>query len=372
MSNETITRDIPAAACLLNVGEFQYLRKNETDKSGSLRLVARSGQPIEHWFWGRIVHDLSGMRLHKNRLPVDYVHDPKEIIGYLNRFEIENGDLVTSGALVPFKDNDRATEIMHKMDAGVPYEASINFGGDGIKVEDIAEGQTTSVNGFQFDGPGVVVREWPLRGVAICPYGADMNTESATFAAGKSKTIKAAVVSAPRKPIEELAMPNIENKDEESVIKNDEASTETEVVVSVKVSADAAAVEESEEVHAETVDVEAAKKEAEDVEQPPEDEPEDDQPAELSQLDIRKEFKRMKSEFGAEIAAEVFELGGTYQEALTLAFNRAKKENEKLRDQVKSVSAGTAAQFSASNEKATVDANGIPLVFVNGTRKPRA
>jgi hypothetical protein len=34
------------------------------------------------------------------------------------------------------------------------------------------------VNGFQFAGPGIVIREWPLRGVAVCPYGADMNTRS--------------------------------------------------------------------------------------------------------------------------------------------------------------------------------------------------
>jgi len=372
MSNETITRDIPAAACLLNVGEFQYLRKNETDRSGSLRLVARSGQPIEHWFWGRIVHDLSGMRVHKNRLPVDYVHDPKEIIGYLNRFEIENGDLVTSGALVPFKDNDRATEIMHKMDAGVPYEASINFGGDGIKVEELAEGQTTSVNGFQFDGPGVVVREWPLRGVAICPYGADMNTESATFAGGKNNSIKATVIPTLAATTTEENVMSDDITDEVAPVEEPQPEVLTEQSEQAEETVEAAVAEVSEEAKAEPEAVEANEPAAEEPEAQPEEQPEEEQPAELSQPDPREEFKRMKSEFGAEIAAEVFELGGTYQEALTLAFKRAKQENEKLRDQVKSVSAGTAAQFSASNEKATVDANGIPLVFVNGTRKPRA
>jgi len=371
MSNETITRDIPAAACLLNVGEFQYLRKNETDRSGSLRLVARSGQPIEHWFWGRIVHDLSGMRLHKQRLPVDYVHDPKEIIGYLNRFEIENGDLVTSGALVPFKDNDRATEIMHKMDAGVPYEASINFGGDGIKVEELAEGQTTSVNGFQFDGPGVVVREWPLRGVAICPYGADMNTESATFAGGKSNTIKATVLAVAETTTKENVM---ENDTSVEVAPVEEPKPELEQSEQAEVTAEATVAEVAEEAKAEPVAVEASEPAAEEPEAEPEEQPAAEQPAELSQPDPRKEFKRMKSDFGAEIAAEVFELGGTYQDALTLAYKRAKQEAEKLRDQVKllSASAGTAAQFSATNEKSKVDANGIPLVFVNGTRKQRA
>jgi hypothetical protein len=74
---------------------------------------------------------------------------------------------------------------MFKMREGVPYEASIFFGGDGIKIQEIAEGQVEQVNGREFAGPGVIVREWPLRGVAICPYGADSNTESAAFGNGE-------------------------------------------------------------------------------------------------------------------------------------------------------------------------------------------
>jgi hypothetical protein len=120
--------NIPAKACILSVGEFALGDNGETAKTAPLSMVARSGKPIEHWFWGRVVHDLSGMKLHKSRLAVDYCHDDKEIIGYLNKFDSTSGDLVTSGALIPFKDSDRATEIIHKMKAGVPYEASINFG----------------------------------------------------------------------------------------------------------------------------------------------------------------------------------------------------------------------------------------------------
>jgi hypothetical protein len=86
-----------------------------------------------------------------------------------------------SGALVPYKENDRASEIIFKMGQGVPYESSINFGGDGIKVEEVPDGESVEVNGAQFSGPGIVIREWPLRGVAVCPYGADMNTNSNTF-----------------------------------------------------------------------------------------------------------------------------------------------------------------------------------------------
>ena len=169
---------VPAAALRMVVGAFELGDNGEGAKSAPIRIKARSAQPVQHWFWGRVVHDMAGMRLHKDRLPIDYVHDPLEVIGHLNHFRADTDGLEVSGALVPYKDNDRASEIIHKARAGVPYEASIYFGGDGIKVEDVAEGQVTQVNGFQFAGPGIIIREWPLRGVAVCPYGADMNTRS--------------------------------------------------------------------------------------------------------------------------------------------------------------------------------------------------
>ena len=130
--------EVPANACTLAGGIIEVGDNGDTASTAPVRLLARSSQPIEHWYWGKVVHDMDGMTLHKDRLPIDYVHDPKEVIGYLNKFESTDDGMVTSGALTPWKESDRATEIITKMRAGVPYEASINFGGDGIKVEEIA------------------------------------------------------------------------------------------------------------------------------------------------------------------------------------------------------------------------------------------
>jgi hypothetical protein len=174
----TKQKSVPAAALQFSIGHFELGTNGSSAKSAPFKMVARSGQPIEHWFWGNVVHDLGGMKLAKSRVAIDYAHDPKEVIGYANHFESDSGDLVVSGALVPFKESDRATEVIHKQREGVPYEASINFGGDGIKLEEVRDGQSVSVNGYEFAGPGVVIREWPLRGIAICPYGADQNTST--------------------------------------------------------------------------------------------------------------------------------------------------------------------------------------------------
>lgn len=153
-------------------------------KTAPVRLLARTGKPIEHWYWGRVVHDLEGMKLSKPRLPIDWVHTD-ELIGTLTKFDISSGDLVASGFLKtnPARSPDHAAIIMHDMQGedSIPYEASINFAGDGIVIEDIPAGQRTQVNGYTFDGPGCVIREWPLRGVAICPYGADGSTQTTAF-----------------------------------------------------------------------------------------------------------------------------------------------------------------------------------------------
>jgi len=172
------TGHVPASALRMVVGPFELGDNGEGAKSAPIHMKARTAQPVQHWFWGRVVHDMAGMRLHKDRIPIDYMHDPAEVMGYLNHFHADTDGLEVSGALVPYKDSDRASEIIHKARAGVPYEASINFGGPGIKVEEVAQGQVAQVNGFQFAGPGTIIREWPLRGVAVCPYGADMNTRS--------------------------------------------------------------------------------------------------------------------------------------------------------------------------------------------------
>ena len=174
MSNNT--KRVPAAALHCVVGGFELGDNGEESKTAPFKMVARTGDAIDHWFWGQVVHDLDGMKLSGSKVAIDYVHDDNQIIGYANRFSAESGDLEVSGALTPYKEQDRASEIIHKSKMGVPYQASINFAGDGIKIEEFRQGEHVQVNGRRFSGPVTVIREWPLRGVAVCPYGADGNT----------------------------------------------------------------------------------------------------------------------------------------------------------------------------------------------------
>ena len=177
-SSEVKTREISAAALYLDCGPLQ-LDDTPTDGDDSGRvpvsMLIRSNEGVER-FGESWYHDFAGMR-HKGRVPIDYRHDPDQVIGYLDKFEEKRDGMHASGYLVPYQD-DVVGEITHKAKAGVPYEASIYFGGNGLRVEEVSPSGTAKVNGRTVHGPAVIFREWPLRGVAICPYGADSSTRT--------------------------------------------------------------------------------------------------------------------------------------------------------------------------------------------------
>jgi hypothetical protein len=183
------SKSVPATALRFAVSACKFGDNGADAKTVPVTMTARTGDPICHWYWGNVVHDLSGMTVNKDRLPVDYCHESDEVLGYLNKFDPSSGDLIVSGALTPFEDGDRASEVIYKQKAGVPYEASIDFTGPTV-VEYVDAGASTDVNGKTLQGPLTVFRKWVLRGVAICPYGADPNT-STEFKAG-DKTVEVA------------------------------------------------------------------------------------------------------------------------------------------------------------------------------------
>ena len=359
--NEKDFSKVPATACILSGGEVSFANGQPSDKSKTspVRLTARSGKPIDHPYWGRIVHDLSGMRMHKPRLPIDYAHNDSEVLGYVNHPDIASGDLILAGALIPFSEGDRASEVLHKMREGVPYEASIFFGGDGIKVEEVGDGMVAQVNGYAFNGPGIIVREWPLRGVAICPYGADMNTESVTF---KDRAKTYSVFK--KQPEESKQM--TEDKPVEKAVEETVPPVAESAPVAVEPTPAVEAEEKAEE--ALVAPVEAAPVEAEaqpaalEAEVKPEDQP---APVPVAQTaDPRKvaidEFCIMEKEFGAEIAAATFKSGGSFRDAEVSFYRQMRDQNESLKSEVEKLLTQLADKAGAT-----------PAAFAQTEKKPQ-
>ncbi|MGC3968942.1 MAG: hypothetical protein QM775_16695 [Pirellulales bacterium] len=144
---------------------------------GKIKMFSRSAKPVEHpWWWAPVVHDFAGMK-HKPSIPIDYRHDDRQDMGYLNVFNVTPEGLTCEGELIAFKPDDRAAECLYKGPKGVPYSASIDFDGP-MRLEDVPNGMSAVVNGQTFQGPLIVVREWTLFGVALCLYGADTDAAS--------------------------------------------------------------------------------------------------------------------------------------------------------------------------------------------------
>ena len=137
-------------------------------------LTLLSGEPITHPYWGTCMFDLAGAHVHKPTYPLDYCHDPSELVGKFDAPVAGDGGTYTAAAsVIPFAADDRASEIIHRQAAGTPYEASIFFDPATCQVECLDHGQVGQVNGKQVEGPLTIFRSFDVRGCALCPAGAD-------------------------------------------------------------------------------------------------------------------------------------------------------------------------------------------------------
>jgi hypothetical protein len=170
---------MPATMRFADVGEGTDVRP--------FSMLARSKAPVDHYYWGRIVHDFAGMQWREQGITIDYTHDFDAVLGYANQFAITEAGLELSGALIVVEQGDKADEVSKKGKAGVPYESSIDWYGTDVELEYVPDGVTTAVNDMQFAGPGYVVRKWPLRAASICRYGVDRDTRT-QFSESQSET----------------------------------------------------------------------------------------------------------------------------------------------------------------------------------------
>ena len=176
MKFNKINKDVKRSNLKFSACDVELGDNGETAKTAPVKLIALSGKPFETPFWGKCVQDLNGMTLTKKRIAIDLEHC--EPIGYINRFEVIDNQLVLNGAITPV--TDEAKDTLALMKAGVPFESSIDFSpshSEDLQIEEYTQG-AVEVNGQMIDAPLTVFRKWCLRSVAICKSGADNNTES--------------------------------------------------------------------------------------------------------------------------------------------------------------------------------------------------
>jgi hypothetical protein len=173
----------------------------------AITMFARSPEAIDHWYWGKLAHDMQGMILRKSRIPLDWVHDYNLSLGYAERFEAsESKGLTVWGKLVSIG-ADKAAEVIARLKAGIPMEASIDFEGP-MRLEEIREGASARCNGRTITGPATIIRSWRLNAVAVCPFGADPATKT-QFSASQPGAMVSVAVAATSPNIEAMRLRGI-------------------------------------------------------------------------------------------------------------------------------------------------------------------
>lgn len=168
--------------------QFDDSGETSEDAKRPVELLALSGEPMESWYWERCIFERSGCTILNGKITIDYNHDPYEILGYV---EAASGtpQLILNGFMTPFE-KDRASEVVHKSKQGVPYQCSVSLAYENFRYEYIGPGETTEVDGREFEGPITVFREYTVDGVAICPYGTDTKTQTTVFNKHKERNEK--------------------------------------------------------------------------------------------------------------------------------------------------------------------------------------
>jgi len=173
----------PSKAFLFN--EHEQVCFADGGENNSFKMIGYSGGIIkDHWLWGNIAFDLTGLKFAKKKMPVLEEHFTTSRIGFTTKQEI--ADKVTVEG--EFLDNDNAASLRADMKKGFPMEASLYV--PATVVEYVKEGASAEVNGLTLKGPGTVFRKANIKEVSMCVFGADSNTESSAFADDNEHNVK--------------------------------------------------------------------------------------------------------------------------------------------------------------------------------------
>jgi hypothetical protein len=147
------------------------------------RMVANTGQPMALAGWKYpVVMDLEGMNIPSQQRPIRFGHDAMHGVGHTTSIGMENGNLVASGVIS--RDTPAAREVIASAKNAFPWQASI--GASVQESEHVREGQKTSVNGKEFEGPLIVARKSSLGEISFVDLGADEHTSVQVAAEAKS------------------------------------------------------------------------------------------------------------------------------------------------------------------------------------------
>jgi hypothetical protein len=178
-----LTENIPKAALRFKEEdvpvEILSSAEGEEKKKRKFSMVAHSGKVmLNHWLWGNLAIDLSGVSIGREKKPALREHNSNRIVGWTEGIRIDEKRGIIADGIFSEKTED-GREALELADEGFPWQASIYI--PPLAIERVKEGETSEVNGQKLQGPGTIFRKSILREVSFCALGADEHTSATSL-----------------------------------------------------------------------------------------------------------------------------------------------------------------------------------------------
>lgn len=179
MDKDTSKKVINKSALCLSEPLKPVFSGADVEKPDGMTMLAYSGKIIpNHYFWGDLAIDVKGIKFPKDVYPILEDHNTEKKIGFSTK------PIIIDNALhmeeITLLETNYAYDFVHNSKAGFPYQASIYA--EPSKIEEVEEGKTAKVNGYELKGPGTIWRECALKESSVCTFGYDSKTSSKAFA----------------------------------------------------------------------------------------------------------------------------------------------------------------------------------------------
>lgn len=208
------TKKIPTQSCCYQV-PVKFAEDGGDGKAAvkeqRFHMVANTGKPMNHWWFGILAIDLAGMTV-REPVPILLSHDVAQRVGFSDKVETTKQGLEISGKLLagtPERD-----QLIADAKAGFPFQASVWAAPRNI--EEVQAGASAQVNGYTLQGPATIFRKSVLRESSFCVLGVDDQTTSSVLSAGKvpvgetEVTVEEPSMTTPKPAAEAAAAPQPE------------------------------------------------------------------------------------------------------------------------------------------------------------------
>jgi len=159
--------------------EILASQEGEKTKKRKFSMIAHSGKiMLNHWLWGNLAIDLSGVSIGRKKKPALREHNSNRIVGWTEGINIDEKRGIVAEGIFSGKTED-GIQVLELADEGFPWQASIYI--PPLAIERVKDGETAEVNGRKIKGPGTIFRKSILREVSFCALGADENTSASAL-----------------------------------------------------------------------------------------------------------------------------------------------------------------------------------------------